>query len=357
MVQIFLDESGNTGEDLMNKDQPVFVIASLILDETACAELKEKFFRNVQARELKHSRLSRNLNRQKMVLEYVDYLSKNHHLVKLNVAHKKFVLVTRAVDILVETAAHQDGFDIYEKGFNLALCHIDFYTMPVIAGEQFFLAFLERFQSMIRLRTVQEYNSFHSLVFKEHTDKDLSEILDWFRAGLAVCGPNVIRTLPENSLDLAIPMALKNMAQCRASVSGKIHLIHDKSSAMSKEAVIWDKLMDPELTPTEIGYDRRRASFPIAVEQTSFEASQDRAGIQLADILAGATARYAGWISKGEPETDEYGKRLWVVMQDIPVDPIWPYPQFTPEELGTTGPNAADPIEFLARIIHETPKH
>ena len=192
MVEIFLDESGNTGEDLVNKAQPVFVIASLKLDETECAELKETFFGDIQARELKHSRLSKNLNQQRMVLEFLDYVNKNPELVKINVAHKQFALVTKAVDILVETAAHQDGFDIYKQGFNLALCHILFYTMPVFGGEQFFLAFLQRFQRMIRLRNVQTYESFRSLVFKEHSNKDLNESLNLFRIGLAVCGPMLL---------------------------------------------------------------------------------------------------------------------------------------------------------------------
>ena len=36
-VQIFLDESGYTGEDLFNRDQPIFTLASLGVDDEGAA--------------------------------------------------------------------------------------------------------------------------------------------------------------------------------------------------------------------------------------------------------------------------------------------------------------------------------
>ena len=59
MQTIFLDESGYTGEHLLDTDQPIFALASHHISERSCEELKRRFFGRVQARELKYSQLRR----------------------------------------------------------------------------------------------------------------------------------------------------------------------------------------------------------------------------------------------------------------------------------------------------------
>ena len=47
-MQLYLDESGYTGEDLANRDQPIFVLAGLAVEG-----VEEKFFSEIKAAELK----------------------------------------------------------------------------------------------------------------------------------------------------------------------------------------------------------------------------------------------------------------------------------------------------------------
>lgn len=57
---IFMDESGYTGEDLANEDQPCFAVSSVKLTEKKATDLKEKYFGEVSSEELKYSNLSKN---------------------------------------------------------------------------------------------------------------------------------------------------------------------------------------------------------------------------------------------------------------------------------------------------------
>ena len=41
---VFVDESGYTGPDLLNRDQPILTVASLGCSEALCQELKGRFF-------------------------------------------------------------------------------------------------------------------------------------------------------------------------------------------------------------------------------------------------------------------------------------------------------------------------
>jgi hypothetical protein len=51
-MQLFLDESGFTGEDFANRGQPVFVIASTRANEQFCRDVYSEVFKDVKAREL-----------------------------------------------------------------------------------------------------------------------------------------------------------------------------------------------------------------------------------------------------------------------------------------------------------------
>ena len=56
-MTIYLDETGYTGQDLLNPDQPILVAASTNIANDVAASLVQECFPNLQARELKHSQL------------------------------------------------------------------------------------------------------------------------------------------------------------------------------------------------------------------------------------------------------------------------------------------------------------
>ena len=118
MIKIYLDECGFTGEDLFNSEQPIFTLASIDLSEEVCHELKDKYFSSVQAYELKHSNLAKRPKQQEMVINLIKGLGSNYpKSVKFSVAHKRYVLVTKIVDILIETLAYEDGINLTSRNF------------------------------------------------------------------------------------------------------------------------------------------------------------------------------------------------------------------------------------------------
>jgi len=68
-LEVFIDESGYTGERHLDPDQPVFVLSSNNLTDEMTFELLARHFTGVQAGELKHSRLAKRANGQKRILD------------------------------------------------------------------------------------------------------------------------------------------------------------------------------------------------------------------------------------------------------------------------------------------------
>src|SRR5688500_19145835 len=56
-VQIYLDESGYTGPDLINVDQPFFVVASTTVNNADAAKLLQQAFPKYQADEFKFKQI------------------------------------------------------------------------------------------------------------------------------------------------------------------------------------------------------------------------------------------------------------------------------------------------------------
>lgn len=104
MSTIFMDESGYTGEDLMNSDQPLFALATLCCSEQKCSDYKTEFFSKVQAPELKHKILLQG-HRQNLILGFLKELSQTPEIVKLHVAHKRYTLTDRIVQLVVSPGA------------------------------------------------------------------------------------------------------------------------------------------------------------------------------------------------------------------------------------------------------------
>ncbi len=347
---IFLDESGYTGQDLLNVTQPIFTLASLNLPESDCIELKNNFFNKVQAAELKYSALSRRPRQQKLILDFLKELSYEPNLVKFVIAHKQYVLVTKMVEILVEPATYEDGLDLYNRGANIALSNLIYYTFPVFGGEAFFQKLLKNFQDMIRSRTKESYKAFFEPLFTQDYPQELDELLTYLRVSHTKFGYNLLED--DSSLDIATSCTLSLMTSWQDYLNEDLTLIHDNSSAMAKDRKIWDILVNPNLPSIEVGYDRRKTQFPIRVVETHPEDSKNWAGLQLADILAGAFSKSARWLYEGQSTDDDFGKRLAEICgESFDCFPICPQKEFTPEQMGTTDNNAADPLDYIGSLL------
>jgi hypothetical protein len=125
---------------------------------------------------------------------------------------------------------------------------------------------------------------------------------------------------------------------------------------MAKNRDIWDALVDPNLLPIELGYDRRKFSLPIGVKKTCQKNSKDCAGLQLVDLLAGGVTQYVKWLNKGQDPENEFCRKLaeTELFNISSISLIWPEKKFTPQELGTIGDNATSPIDHFAQILMES---
>src|SRR5438132_8141188 len=149
MLPIYMDESGFTGEDLLNPEQPVFVHVSTSLSDEQSIELHKAYFAGMQGRELKHKNLSKRPSGQDRVVNFIKALHGDTSKVTVWICHKEFTLLTYLVDLWVEPAMEMDGFDLYRDGGNLAFSNMAYFCLRTFQNERFLIDHLRRFQKMM----------------------------------------------------------------------------------------------------------------------------------------------------------------------------------------------------------------
>lgn len=351
-MHIFLDESGYTGQDLLNGDQRVFVLATLGLSEQECNELKSRHFGRVGSREIKYSSLARRPRQQRMVLRFLREVLDRHAVVKVSFADKRFVLLTKMVDLLTENAMHEDGVDLYENGANVALCNMLHFGLPQVCGDDYCDRLLHAFQNAMRFGTWEAFTNFRRILFDPDLNAEQRDWLAWFQEPVRRWGYGFFaEEARRDALDITLSDAAYLMGLWRFEHRDEpLHLIHDETSNMVSQSHVWEFFMSNERTPFERQYPNgMKTFFPIAAERTEFASSLEWAGLQLADVIAGAFADGGRWALRGAG-SDKYRDELWhgVLQEQTVAHRIWPEPRFTAEELGTVGWNPSRELEYIA---------
>lgn len=356
MPVIFVDEAGYTGENLLDANQPVFALSSLCLPEEECQELKDKYFGEIKATEIKYSLVKRNPLQQQALLDFLNDIRNRAEAVKLVIVNKKYAVLTKIVDLIVEPAMRREGLDLYDRGGNIAFSNLLYHILPVMEGKEFFDKVLNLFQKMMRSRRLYDYVVFYGTVLgHKYKHSDSEQVFKFaMLGGYRDVGLQILNS-PKRTLDLAVTSALTLMALWRKDIKdgSGITLIHDRSSQMAGQRHIWDALVDPKISAQEVGYDVRTYSFPIAVTETyAEEDSKDWAGLQLADLIAGAAAEFANWLLSGESKDESFAFEINRILNsgDFYIHQTWATDNITPESLGTTGGNVF-PFDKFEEII------
>lgn len=348
-MDIFLDESGFTGEDLFNKEQSAMVLASHNYSEEEAKTLKNRFF-GTDSLELKHKKLYKTQKGREQILAYLSYVYADSSHVKAYVVHKKFALVGKIVDILIEPTARAHGFDIHERNGHVAFSRVLFYCIPTFGGQWFFENLLSKFQEMIRTKSPKSYTDFFRFVAIRHPNKDLDELLDFIRVAQSM-GPNLIS---ESSLDVAVTAAFSIVIGWHEnSLEDKVRVIHDKSKAMSRDQKIWDALVDPK-NPQMLLNKSKGIAFPLKVTETVLGDSKDWVGLELADILAGANAYRAECILHHHetPYFHELNKIIETPPQGT-LQALWPEFNLSEESLRTQGDDVKATLDYMMSVLYE----
>ena len=352
---VAFDEAGNTGQNLLDAEQPVSVLASVFVEEGTAAEL----VRPLQPRGAREAKFARRRGPEfdRAVIDLVNSDFIERATVKVGMYHKRFMLTTKIVDLLVEPMMYRMGHNLYAQARNHALANLLHAVTPIFCGPGSLDELHRRFMVMVREKSVKNIGMFYiylARLCERSTSRSFAETL----TVVSATEPYANGLLDEwdlTALEPALPAFAELAAHWTATLDGRFDILHDDSKPLARERAKplarererLEKLMRQDVEPFEVERGGVGAVFPIAADRLRFVGSHEYPQVQLADILAGALRRAARAriLHLGDPLAEPVLRSRLVTNGGFWA--VWPDTAITPKQLGT---ETWDGAEALNRV-------
>ncbi|MCG9576512.1 DUF3800 domain-containing protein [Vibrio tubiashii] len=352
---LYMDESGNTGSNILDDNQTVFTLAACKFDENQAKRLLSEL-NSKSSKEAHFKVLKRRKAGQDGVIRLLKHSLVNRDTVSVELMHKRYMVVTKVVDLIIEPMLKEENIDLYKDGGNIGLSNLLYMCLPTYCDEMSVEDFYKAFVSMIRQQTQESIERFYQSI----TCLIESCSNEEFRLGFLVTLLYQTRVsihkslagVDKSALDPSIPSLFCQCITWGTLSPNGFHIVHDDSHAVSQNTELYSRFMDWTQDEIEVGYDRRKFNLPLKAKSLNFGDSIQYPQLQVADIIASAVAYWAASIVSGQTE-DYLAKELNKLNLHRFLTPnvLWPTQKVTPKELGTVhdgGLNTADTVaEFL----------
>ena len=349
---VAFDEAGNTGSDLLNPSQPVFVLASVCFSD-AQAESLLKLARG-QGPEPHFANLIRRKSGRERVLEIINSPLVSPETVKITACHKKFQALAQIVDLLIEPMLQEMDIDLYDQGGNIAMSNMLYYVLPTCCGLNTVDDWLHYFVRMMRARTPINIEYFYrqtDKVLRASKFPGVSDILSIVRQSRIIV-QEILAATDEVFLDPAVPCFVQHCDQWGKQLGCLFDLVHDASKPLAREREALEHLMARDEPEATVGYDRRKVTYPLKATGLQLRNSSQCSQIQIADVFAGACACWLGG-KLGRPIDASFMSALdESKVGELLFNGIWPSTEVSPEALGTEEFGGINPNDFVGDLLY-----
>lgn len=287
---LYFDESGYTGPDLANREQPYFALASIRMTDDEIVRIKKDIGYCEWGKELHFKSMYTNLQGRAMLEKIFNHPLMDENHVLPSFAYKRYCIYANIVNILVETWYYNNGINLYEGAKNLILANGLYYSAFLHPNFKLITEFENNFVTMIREPSVESIANFYRITDKLRNDADTKE---GFFDMLSEIPPTIqyIKEALSNKkfyIDLTIPLFSVSIQEWYKRTGEKEDVLFDSSEPFYANKDFMEHLRDMDVPETVVGYGKGKHVYPLPVGNLEIAKSHEKFGIQLADIYASA---------------------------------------------------------------------
>lgn len=306
LPNVYFDEAGNTGPNLLDSDQPVFVLASNCFNAEQANDLLS-IVQTPQAVEVKFQTLKKRQSGQKKILDFFKQELISPEYISTTIIHKRMMAVGQITEILVEPFYDKNGINFYEHLRNIVFTNRLWFCIGAYYGEDILNEVISKFCQMIKSKSHSDFYAYLKNLKTEHPKKEYGNIFD----EILFTEPFINEFL-ENITSASID-PVQNGIFAHSVFWGKkfvdgFNIIHDDSNTLKMSLENFNRFTNPNLKPTKIGNDERAFQIPLKTQSVTFEDSKKLAQLQISDLVASSTAYVAK--ARANNHIDDFANNL-----------------------------------------------
>lgn len=292
---LFFDESGFTGHNLLDREQPIFTIASTDISADLAKDILQTSFPNYRGAEFKFTNIWRSNSNRSGLIRFAERLRGIERHTFTWMIDKKFGALTKVIDFLIEPIITNAGYDFYADGFSAKYANYIYFGLTNIGHPGLYEAILSAYQEFSRnpsRKTLARLATRLGLMANS-VDEPLRVFLEQMHSGAVHFEKfhNLDTFVGSDELQLTSMLAV--IAHWRQIYFEDFIVLHDASSNFFRQRELWTRITNarvPEqLHPTSGG---THMQFPLRVSSTIAVDSKDHYQVQFCDVLAGLAAKY-----------------------------------------------------------------
>lgn len=292
-MNIYCDEAGNSGQNLLDKEQPVYVLATVNYNEDEAKSILKPI--QSAAAEIHFNKLRKYKKFHSQIQDCLNNELINYDRIKLLYYEKKFALCAHLVDQLAEPVFYDLRIPFYEGRFNITYANTIYYLCSHDRRKVKYSNILVLFQNLMRKPNEESIKEFYSALQKLYSvvPKWQKNVLSYLIMSQSQIG-QIIEAIRKYTIDLALPSFTLMSDIWYKQVNQKLDIFHDDS----KQIEYWKEYIS-YLTcemgdeKKEVGYDSRIMIFPLQINSLNLVSSKDILQIQVADLIASSFAHFA----------------------------------------------------------------
>lgn len=357
-MNIYFDEAGNSGQNLLDTDQPIYVLVSHNYSVEEAESILNPL--KTESDEIHFSKIKKYPKYQKPIEDILNNPAIDYNRIKIAYYNKKFALCAHLVDQLVETTYYNLGLEYYEGGLNILFAQTLYMQSTLFESKLEYHELLIRFQNMIRTKDSDSINHFYEKaqeIFESiNEDGEKNFFFPILESKKYI--EEILESINKFSIDLALPSLTLLSDIWSKNENVRINIIHDDSKQVKfwKEFIVFlsNDITDEKI---DVGFDERKMTFPLQIDSIEMVDSKQNIQIQLSDLIGSSFAYYAKNILLEKNKTDTLANIISNTrLAKMNVHPLQPDLSFFEKEFKRKESDI-NPLDFLAsKTLNNTDK-
>ena len=291
---LYFDESGFTGHNLLDAAQPIFILASSDIHGDIAREVLHRSFPRYRGSEFKFSNLWRS-NHKRGLVNFADHFNSLSHHTFIWMIDKRFCVLTKIVDFLIEPHITDTGYDFYADGFCWKYTNYIHFGLTRFAPPETLDRLLNAYQSFSRSPSDEALRTLQLRLRKLANDAEhpVDVFLEQIALGADLFDRYHNLSTFRGSDETHVTSMLASVTHWRKAFQEDFAIIHDASANFFRHRDIWERMTNEHVPsqPFPLG-DGTTVEYPLRVISTTAVDSQECPAVQFCDICAGLAARH-----------------------------------------------------------------